>query len=149
MLAILIIHIVLLVACLHCESTQKNCGLSMKMTREISSNDTVTRKLRKTYTSITATRVNCAHLCYDDEKCSGMFVCPGVCHLFGVFVVDKTSSLSADVNTCDIFIMVSMAFSRCSQHVEYIEIITRARGSYTNYQTNLRIVFFPSLLPVY
>ncbi|XP_041376552.1 uncharacterized protein LOC121389024 [Gigantopelta aegis] len=74
------------------------------MTKEIPNEKSFGRKLRKSYKSAKS-RLECARLCYNDDRCNGMLVCPGVCHLFGVFSVAQSPASGTDYLSCDVFNM--------------------------------------------
>ena len=101
-----IIYILILVTFSTLRSTQDGCS-HFEMRKQVPDKDAFARKLRKTYKSVNSSGLQCAPRCYDDERCNGMFVCPDVCHLLGVFDTVQTSSSATDYDNCDLYIMVS------------------------------------------
>ncbi|XP_041375619.1 uncharacterized protein LOC121388382 [Gigantopelta aegis] len=102
MISFLIIHFLVVITCSECDSARTNCG-SFKMKKEMPNRQTFDQKLRKVYNRVNSTSLECAGICYGDEQCNGMLVCPGVCHLFGVFSVHRSTTPGADFNNCDVF----------------------------------------------
>ncbi|XP_041376968.1 uncharacterized protein LOC121389415 [Gigantopelta aegis] len=104
MIVFSVIPFLLVIACSANDFARTNCG-DLKMVKELFSESAFARAIRKTYKSRVATRLECAPLCYADDRCNGMLVCPGICHLFGVFNITNTAAKGSEYNMCDVFVM--------------------------------------------
>ena len=75
-----------------------------KMKRERVTEEVFTQKLRMRFKSSQHTNVACSLLCCQDDRCYGILVCSGVCHLFGD--ADVVASSVPDYNSCDLYNVV-------------------------------------------
>ena len=87
-------------------SYYRECGMEEEKTTE----ETFGRKLQQTFKSTHHTGLVSTVLCFQDVRCTGVFVCPGICHMFGVFRIPQSSVLKADYRSCKVFNIVSNTF---------------------------------------
>ena len=94
-------------------SAQTGNFRQFSMKRETVSQETFYRKLSQTFKSSKDVDLGCSRLRCGDQRCVGVLVCPGVCHLCGVFNITQPSAPGADVNSCDVYTIVSFERVTC------------------------------------